>query len=239
MSALPRFGPPGIMKSALYCLYLRHLKVINQLISWYCFEWGVTRKEDFQMQAAVPPANSAAGEVLLTEGPVFPGDQLLVICLGRHPCDAVSAIVNSELGRNLKAHGFDPQPAWARGAVVLVAGLSLDVFGKMDFSEAELQSADDLKSYHVICRPEDETKVLACMRGLRYKKRPRAKKITLVRLYWPLDLADVGDASSCKHSRLLGEVGGSDSVGVACTGDEGNTELIDPTATSPVVTRLR
>ena len=197
----------------------------NQLISWYCFEWGVTRKEDFQMQAAVPPANSAAGEVLLAQRQVFPGDQLLVICLGRHPCNAVSAIVNSELGRNLKAHGFDPQPAWARGAVVLVAGLSHDVFGKMDFSEGELQSADDLKPYHVICRPEDETKVLACLKGLPYKKRPRLKKTTLVQVCWPLDLADVEDASSCKRSRLWSEIGGSDSVGAACTGDEGNTEL--------------
>ena len=143
------------------------------------------------MQAAPREANSAVSEVSFTRRQVFSCDQILIIRFGKHPKEFTEAIVDSELGRKLEEEGFDITPEWAHGAKVLISGLTSEILAKMDFSASDLGSADDLKVYHVVCRPRDEKIVMECLqKGMPYRKRPRVKSKSMIQLWWPLDVVD-------------------------------------------------
>ena len=102
--------------------------------------------------------------------------RILVIAFNRHPKELKDAIYELQLTKDLQAKGVDVAPGWARGAKILVEGLSEAAFLKLPSLTLGIR--------HVVCTPQDESEIMQDVMKIRNKGnsrvRPRSRSVYIV-----------------------------------------------------------
>jgi len=97
------------------------------------------------------------------------GLECVMLCFNRHPKEFSDVLLNSEWVRGLVTRGVDVQPAWARGAKVLVAGLTEELVEEVGVA------ISDLRPWHVFISELDEPQMHSALSNLKYSIRPRVR----------------------------------------------------------------
>jgi len=97
-----------------------------------------------------------------------PGTLACLLTFNRHPRCFDTTLLRSKLGEQVIATGAEVQPKWANGAKILVPGLVEEVW---QASNMEIE----LSTYHVVARPGDVDSIMASLKDIPYKDRPRLK----------------------------------------------------------------
>lgn len=119
--------------------------------------------------ASMVEARIAASDASAQTVSVRPLDpiRIKILHFKRHPQELTTALLHSTLGVELMAYGANLQPAWANGAKIMVAGLSIQSMEQTDIPPSEL------RPWHVLVKESDESRVHEALSALSYRVRPR------------------------------------------------------------------
>jgi len=101
---------------------------------------------------------------------------ILVVGFNKHPVEFTNAIRKLPLAQSLCTRGFEISPEWAKGAKILIEGLTPSMMqgAQPDFAP------ETLRCWHVVMLPENEKEVMDSLMGLKYRTRPREKMRTTI-----------------------------------------------------------
>ena len=94
-------------------------------------------------------------------------DGVVLLTLSRHPRELDEALFGSSAACSAADRGVHTRPAWANGAKVFVEGLRPEVLAAA--------GVDELSTFHVLVKVDDEDSVHAALQTLSYRIRPRLK----------------------------------------------------------------
>jgi len=119
--------------------------------------------------------------------------ECLVLAFSRHPRSFDTALFNSQLGKLMKEDNAEIQPSWAKGAKVLVPGLTAETW-------AQATPSLELGPYHAVVLAGDEAEVMSTLQSLG-RQRPRLKASKPVQtVEVPLDISDFCEATDSNVS---------------------------------------
>ena len=135
-------------------------------------------KQKLESQPVQPPAADIAQKRITrqVDGETMSDFRILVIVFNRHPKELQDTIYELQLTKNLQAKGVDVAPGWARGAKILVEGLSEAAFLNLPSLTLGVR--------HVVCTPQDEAEIMQDVMKIRNKGnsrvRPRSRSVYIV-----------------------------------------------------------
>jgi len=98
-----------------------------------------------------------------------PASQFIILHFHRCPSELNEALFHSKLAQDLQMRGVNVFPDWARGAKVLIEGLTEDDLRHNGYDPTSL------RPWHVLTYVEDVSLVFESLRRIPYCRRPRAK----------------------------------------------------------------
>mmetsp|Transcript_101510 Transcript_101510/g.175130 ORF Transcript_101510/g.175130 Transcript_101510/m.175130 type:complete len:481 (+) Transcript_101510:64-1506(+) len=129
-------------------------------------ECWATAIEARLLQSAACSSSSERNEADVENGSIAIDAQVLILEFKRDPAVFDHALISSPLANRASGEGVTLKPDWANGAKIFVKGVRPEHFKKIDF---------DLLPRHVVVYHEDIQDVLAALRQIPSRQRPRLK----------------------------------------------------------------